>query len=34
VISLVKLDTDYTAESPEERWEGYYAARLVEHFTG
>jgi len=30
---LVKLDNDYTAESPGERWEDYYAARLVEHFA-
>jgi hypothetical protein len=27
---LVKLDKDYTAESPDERWEDWYAARLVE----
>jgi hypothetical protein len=26
---LVKLDRDYTAESPDERWEDWYAARLV-----
>jgi hypothetical protein len=31
---LVKLDKDYEGESPEERWEDYYAARLVEHFAG
>ena len=31
---LVKLDKDHTAERPEERWEDYYAERLVEHFAG
>jgi hypothetical protein len=31
---LVKLDRDYAAESPDEPWERYYAARLVAHFTG
>jgi hypothetical protein len=31
---LVKLDRDYAAESPDERWEDYYAVRLAEHFTG
>ncbi len=31
---LVKLDHDYTAAGADERWEDYYAARLVEHFAG
>jgi hypothetical protein len=30
---LVQLDKDYTAQSPSEPWEDWYAARLVEHFT-
>ena len=30
---LVKLDKDYVAESPDEPWEDWYAARLVEHFA-
>jgi hypothetical protein len=28
VYMLVKLDKDYTAEQPPERWEEYYAERL------
>jgi len=28
VHALVQLDRDYTAESPGERWEDWYAARL------
>jgi hypothetical protein len=32
VYMLVLLDRDYTAESPDERFEDYYARRLVEHF--
>jgi len=28
VHALVQLDRDYTAASPEERWEDWYAARL------
>jgi hypothetical protein len=31
---LVTLDKDYTRESPADRWEDYYARRLVEHFAG
>ena len=30
VHALVQLDRDYTAESPDERWEDWYAARLAE----
>jgi hypothetical protein len=30
--TLVKLDKDYAAEGPEERWENWYAARLVDAF--
>ena len=29
---LVKLDRDYTEESPDEPWPSWYAARLIEHF--
>jgi hypothetical protein len=29
---LVRLDEDYTAASPDERWEDFYARRLVAHF--
>jgi hypothetical protein len=32
VYLLVQLDKDYTRDSPAERWEDYYAARLLEHF--
>lgn len=32
VHELVALDRDYTAASPEVRWEDWYAARLVERF--
>jgi hypothetical protein len=31
VHALVQLDRDYTAESPDERWEDFYAARLPTH---
>ena len=30
VYTLVSLDKEYTAESPDERWEDWYAERLVE----
>ena len=30
VHALVQLDRDYTAESPGERWEDWYAARLAD----
>jgi hypothetical protein len=29
VYWLVKLDKDYTEESPEEKWEDYYAAGIL-----
>jgi hypothetical protein len=29
---LVSLDKQYTAESPAEPWEAYYAQRIAEHF--
>ncbi len=34
VHALVQLDRDYTAEPHEERWEDWYAARLLEEFGG
>lgn len=30
---LVKLDKDYTQEKPQEKWEDYYARKLIEHFS-
>jgi hypothetical protein len=30
VHALVQLDREYTAESPDERWEDWYAARLAD----
>jgi len=32
VYLLVSLDKQYTADSPSQRWEDYYAARIAEHF--
>jgi hypothetical protein len=32
VYMLVRLDKDFTAENPDEKFEDYYARRLVEHF--
>jgi hypothetical protein len=32
VYMLVKLDKDYSAQQPSERWEDYYAQKLMEHF--
>jgi hypothetical protein len=32
VHALVELDRDYTRESREERWEDWYAGRLVAEF--
>jgi hypothetical protein len=32
VWKLVDLGKAYTAQSPSERWEAWYADRLVEHF--
>ena len=29
---LVRLDKKYTMESPDEKWEDFYARGLVEHF--
>jgi len=34
VHALVDLDREYTAEPREERWEDWYAARLLERFGG
>src|SRR5205823_11937746 len=34
VYELVGLDRDYTAEPREERWEDWYAQRLLERFGG
>jgi hypothetical protein len=31
---LVKLDKEYAAQSPGERWEDHYARRIVAHFAG
>jgi hypothetical protein len=33
VYMLVKLDKDYTAQSPEEKWEDFYASRIVEELS-
>jgi hypothetical protein len=33
VHALVELDREYTAASPSERWEDWYAARLVERLA-
>ncbi len=33
VYLLVTLDKDYTAGSPSEPWESYYARRIIDHFT-
>jgi hypothetical protein len=30
---LVRLDKEYGADAPAERWEDYYAQRLVDHFA-
>jgi hypothetical protein len=32
VYMLVRLDKKYTMESPDERWEDFYARGLLEHF--
>jgi hypothetical protein len=32
VHALVQLDRDYTEASPEERWEDWYARRLIEQW--
>jgi hypothetical protein len=31
---LVKPDKDYTAESPEEKWDDYYASAIVSELGG
>ena len=33
VYLLVSLDKQYTAENPDEPWEGYYARRIADHFA-
>jgi hypothetical protein len=30
---LVQLDNDFVEEKPAEKWEAWYAQRLVDHFT-
>jgi hypothetical protein len=30
---LVGLDKDYSRDKPNQRWEEYYAGKLVEHFA-
>jgi hypothetical protein len=30
---LVQLDKDYSEARPDERWEDWYAPRVVDHFT-
>jgi hypothetical protein len=32
VYLLVSLDKQYTAEAPDERWQSYYASRIIDHF--
>ena len=34
VYMLVACDKEYVERKPSERWEEYYAARLLEHFKG
>jgi hypothetical protein len=34
VYMLVKLDKDYGTEETDEKWEDYYAERLLKHFAG
>jgi hypothetical protein len=29
---LVKLDKEYAREKPQEKWENYYAQKLIEYF--
>lgn len=33
VHALVQLDRDYVATSPDERWEDWYAERLIDEFA-
>lgn len=30
---LVQLDKDFTAKQPQEKWEDWYAAEVVRHFS-
>ncbi len=30
---LVALDKEYTRDAPSEKWEDFYAERLIEHFA-
>jgi len=30
---LVKLDKEYTTNKPQDKWEDYYAKKLLEYFT-
>ncbi len=30
---LVQLDKDYTSQQPQEKWEDWYAERIVSHFA-
>jgi hypothetical protein len=32
VHALVQLDRDYTEQQPQERWEDWYAERLLEQW--
>src|SRR5437763_13243049 len=32
IYMLVKLDRDFSARKPDEPWERFYAAQLLEHF--
>ena len=34
VYTLVKLNRDYTSENPEEKWEDYYATRILAELGG
>jgi hypothetical protein len=31
--ALVELDSEYTSVNPDQKWEDYYSARLVERFS-
>jgi len=30
---LVALDKEYTCDAPSDKWEDYYAERLIKHFA-
>ncbi len=34
VWKLVDLDKAYVAQAPQEKWERWYAERLLQHFSG